>query len=196
MAPGPDYARLAVRVRDGDRNAFDALVRAFWQRVQGYFWRRVGSDADELAQSVFVNVYRGVRRGAGSRLADEESWSRYLFGVARNVWRDHRRLAQRPATGLEDLFGEEGSLARDANDPRTIEGSEALADAETRAALEACLAELEDPGRELVWLHFVEGRSKRELARHLDRPESSLRSEMVRLLERLRRCVTSRGVSL
>jgi RNA polymerase sigma factor (sigma-70 family) len=199
MESSVDYRGLAGRIRGGDRDAFDRLALAFWRPILGFFWRRIPTaEAEDLAQTVFVNVYRGLRRGAGERLDDREGWSRYLFGVARNALSDHyrRRAASRPEGRLEELFRDGDDRAeRFAGDPGGAQAHDPLESEEVRAALEACIGELERTARSLVWLHFVEGRSKRELARALGRPESSVRSDMASWLSRLRRCLESKGVA-
>lgn len=197
MAEEPDYRGLAARTADGDREAFDGLVRALWRPVLGFFWRRLPRAlAEELAQTVFVNVYRALRRGAGRELDAAASWSRYVFGAARNVLREHWRAQSRagaspqePEAGLEALFGDDAAAASSASAAQAAEHDE------LRAALEACLDRLERGLRQLVFLHFVDGRAQRELARALDRPESSVRAELVRALQRLRRCLQHQGAA-
>ena len=188
---------LVRRIQAGDRDAFDELVTAFWSPVLGYFWRRMArSDAEELTQTVFVNVYRAIKRGGAKQLSHESSWAKYLFRTARNTLADHwRRSAGTPEIHLEDLEGEGHAWVDRLADPRAdSDGSAALQSTETRAALEECLDELEVSGRRLAWLHFVEGRSKRDLARTMNRPESSVRMDMARVLGRLRTCLESKGV--
>lgn len=198
MGSSLDYRGLAARIRSGDRRAFDELAVEFWRPITGFFWRRLAaSDAEDLSQTLFVNVYRGLRRGAGSALRDRESWSRYLFGVARNVLRDHyRRSRSSTDARLEELFeADRRWTERLADDASTAQGPRVLESEELRSALETCIDELEAPARSLVWLHFVEDRSKRELARATDRAESSLRNDMVRWVARLRRCLEAKGLA-
>ena len=98
----PDH-ELAERFRDGDRTAFDILVRrhqkGLWRLVRRY----VKSDADaaDVTQLAFVRAFRGLARFRGT--ATVRSW---LYRIAINCslsWlRDHRR--EQPAEIGEDAL--------------------------------------------------------------------------------------------
>lgn len=192
MSSPPEQASLAERIRRGDRAAFDALVHAHWRAVLAFFWRRLPRHlAEDLAQTVFVNAWSAVARGHGERLDDDASWARYLLACAHNLLRDHwRRRRHEPTSAIDALFagGEPVSATPDA--------ATANAEVELRAALDDCLDRLDDTGRDLCWLHFVGGQSKRELARAAARPESSIRADIARALQRLRRCLEAKGASI
>jgi len=101
---------LLDRVRAGDRAAFDSLVRRFWEPVMRFLWKRVSRQtAEDLAQEVFVAVYKTLRQGGGPRGNDPAIWQRYLLTSARNVVIDHwrRERLSPPAAGLSDLLGGE-----------------------------------------------------------------------------------------
>ena len=53
-------AELMLRFQRGDEEAFAALVRSFQGRVVSLAYRYLGSaaDAEDLAQEVFLRVYR------------------------------------------------------------------------------------------------------------------------------------------
>ena len=99
-AQDPDR-ELAERFRDGDRLAFDQLVRrhqkGMWRLVRRY----VKSDADaaDVTQLAFVRAFRGLATFRGA--ASVRSW---LYRIAINCalsWlRDHRR--EQPAEIAED----------------------------------------------------------------------------------------------
>ena len=62
------------------------------------------------------------------------------------------------------------------------------------ARCENCLDKLDPPVRMLCWRHFVEGASKRSLARSLERPESTVRARIAGALQQLRACLTAKGL--
>jgi RNA polymerase sigma-70 factor (ECF subfamily) len=55
---------LMLRVRDGDGAAFDALIDKYRKPLLNVIARTIGRDADaeDLAQDVFVRVYRAAPR--------------------------------------------------------------------------------------------------------------------------------------
>jgi RNA polymerase sigma-70 factor (ECF subfamily) len=111
-APSPALAvtadpdrELAERFRDGDRTAFDLLVRrhqkGMWRLVRRY----VKSDADaaDVTQLAFVRAFRGLAAFRGA--ATVRSW---LYRIAINCalsWiRDHRR--EQPSELPDDALTE------------------------------------------------------------------------------------------
>jgi RNA polymerase sigma-70 factor (ECF subfamily) len=98
----PDH-ELAERFRDGDRTAFDILVRrhqkGLWRLVRRYV--KSEADAADVTQLAFVRAFRGLARFRGT--ATVRSW---LYRIAINCslsWlRDHRR--EQPAEIAEDAL--------------------------------------------------------------------------------------------
>jgi RNA polymerase sigma-70 factor (ECF subfamily) len=101
-ADDPDRA-LAERFRDGDRAAFDALVRRHQKGMWRMIRRYVKSDADaaDVTQLAFVRAFRGLAAFRGT--ATVRSW---LYRIAINCalsWlRDHRR--EQPTELAEDAL--------------------------------------------------------------------------------------------
>ena len=100
----PDH-ELAERFRDGDRTAFDLLVRRHQKGVWRLIRRYVRSDADaaDVTQLAFVRAFRGFSAFRGT--ATVRSW---LYRIAINCalsWlRDHRR--EQPTEIAEDALTE------------------------------------------------------------------------------------------
>src|SRR5688572_20971751 len=59
----PDAA-LMLRVKEGDRAAFEDLVNKYKQPVTNVLFRTLGdaTEAEDLAQNVFVQVYKSAHR--------------------------------------------------------------------------------------------------------------------------------------
>ncbi len=98
----PD-AELAERFRNGDRAAFDQIVRrhqkGVWYLVRRYVKR--DADASDVTQQAFVRAYKGLATFRGA--ASVRSW---IFRIAINCalsWlRDHRR--EEPMEIAEDAL--------------------------------------------------------------------------------------------
>ena len=77
-ATAPDTDLLA-RLRAGDEAAFETLFRRHYALVYGIVYRLAPDEADDLAQEVFLRLYRRPPRAGDSNLA---AW---LYRVAVNV---------------------------------------------------------------------------------------------------------------
>jgi DNA-directed RNA polymerase specialized sigma24 family protein len=85
--------------------------------------------------------------------------------------------------------GDEG-----AHDPGGA-GVSTLLRREERDAIRDCMDRLDAIARATCWLVFVEGCSKREAGRLLDRPEATVRAAIVAALASLRQCLRAKGLS-
>lgn len=157
---------------------------AFFKAHFDYVWRslrRLGmsiADAEDLAQEVFLIVYRQL--GTYDRSRPVKPW---LFGIARNVAREHRRRA---GTRREHADDEAiGSVAESDPGYRAIENV---------ALVRAALAALEDDELvEIVVLHDLDEVPMKDLALALgialstayDRLERA-RSALAREVSRIR----------
>src|SRR3954452_24399267 len=101
----PDAA-LMLRVKQGDRDAFEELVEKYKQPVMNLAFRtlRDPSEAEDLAQHVFIQDYKSAHRYEVSA-----KFSHWLFTIARNLsLNEIRRRSRHPAESLyQHLAGEE-----------------------------------------------------------------------------------------
>ena len=72
-------AMLLESLRSGQEAAFGALFRRYYERIYRVLYRLVGDEAEDLAQEVFLRLYR---RPPGSLDADLGAW---LYRVATNL---------------------------------------------------------------------------------------------------------------
>lgn len=114
--PDPD-SLLMLRVKRGDMAAFESLVEKFKQPVMGVVYRtlRDADEAEDIAQAVFVQVYKTRDRYEASA-----RFSTWLFTIARNLCLNEiRRRVRHPADALDQpLSGSDettGSLIPDAS---------------------------------------------------------------------------------
>ncbi len=162
---GENEASLVVRLRAGDRTAFSALV----QRSASSLLRvarslvRDPAAAEELVQETWLAVLTGLDGFEGR--SSLRTWLfRILVNKARTRFvRDGRMVPFSALGGPGDDAAEAGRF--DADDawrepPSTWseENPERLVlAAETRAAIEACIAELPETQRAVITLRDVEG---------------------------------------
>src|SRR5215472_14375202 len=83
---------LVAAAQRGDRAAFTALIERYQGLVYGYLRARVlqASDADDLAQEVFLRSYSARARFDSSAMVGP-----WLIGIARNLLREHARKSRR-----------------------------------------------------------------------------------------------------
>ena len=116
---GVSDGALMARVRAGDADAFEPLVRRYEKRLFGYFVNLVEDPATaaDLAQETFLRVYR-----AASRYRESGRFEAWLFRIAANLVRSRQRrrefralhlpIEEVPATASGQLAGElPGQLA-------------------------------------------------------------------------------------
>ena len=135
-ATDPDAA-LMLRVKRGDRAAFEELVAKYQQPVLNFIYRTLpdATEAEDLAQGTFVQVWK-----SSARYEPSAKFSTWLFTIARNLClNEFRRRARHPADSLD------APAHADSEEPRghAVEDKrEAIApDALLRGELEAKVAE-------------------------------------------------------
>src|SRR5258708_3399320 len=98
----PDVA-LMLRVKQDDPAAFAELLRRNWAYVFGRCYRRLRDreDAEDLAQEVFLRVYRGRKT-----YEPRAKFSTWLFHITQNLLRNTiRSRRRRPRPRLASLAG-------------------------------------------------------------------------------------------
>lgn len=169
---------LIARLRRRESEAFNELVRLYQHRVFGLLLRMVGQpdEAEELAQEVFVNVYRGLDAFRGD--APLRTW---IFRIATNQAKNRIKYLSRRRAGLQeslhDQLDERGfqPLGEPVSRPdRAAEG------AEMERVVSAALASLDAEHREVLVLRDIEGLSYEELAAVLGLAEGTVKSRLFR----------------
>lgn len=178
-----DYdAELMLRVKDGDGASFGVLLEKHRSAVVHFLYRMVQNSAvaEELAQEVFLRVYRS--RATYEPTAKFTTWLfRIATHLALNALRDNRyeRLQDR----LDDDTSE--IPVRQVSDSRpSVEQSMVYADklAEVRRAIAA----LPEKQRAAVLMHKYEEMEYSQIAKVLNCSESAVKSLLFRAYEALR----------
>src|SRR5882672_9546883 len=94
----PDAA-LMLLVKQGDTTAFEQLVDKYKQPVMNVVYRmlRDATEAEDVAQNVFVQVYKSAPRYEVSA-----KFSTWLFTITRNLCLNEiRRRSRHPADSLD-----------------------------------------------------------------------------------------------
>jgi RNA polymerase sigma-70 factor (ECF subfamily) len=161
------------RIRAGDPAAFEALYRAYWERLYVFAFRYLRSkeDAEEIVQEVFFRIWRGhvhwVPAGAVRN---------YLYLAVRNA--AHDRLKR--AAVADRWRGGQRAMAEEID----------LEEADLAAAVERALAELPSKRATICRLRLINELSYAEIAERLDISEKTVETQLARGLKFLRERIT------
>jgi RNA polymerase sigma-70 factor, ECF subfamily len=170
----PSERELIRRARAGDQNAFAELVMIHGDRVYGLL-RRFGldaSEADEVAQEVFVRAWRAL-----PRFEERAQFSTWLYRIAFNE--AQRRLARRPPPGREQDTDRDDAIVLVPESPHRGPEAQTL-EQEFERTLEQALDQLPADWRAAVVLRDVEGVSTHEAADIAGVGEAAFKSRLHR----------------
>jgi RNA polymerase sigma-70 factor (ECF subfamily) len=165
--------------------AFEALVRAYQQRIYAFALRLAGNaaDAEEIAQDAFVRAYRALARYPAERicaLALRPWLYQIALNVARNRLRDHARERRAAVVSLDERAADGQTLRFEPADDPSGRPEEAAEAGEQRRDLAERLAALPASYRAAVVLRHVEGFSYAEMAEQLGQPIGTVKANVHR----------------
>lgn len=184
-APPDADADLMLRVKRGDREAFDALMRHWQQPVISFVYRTLpdASEAEDLAQAVFVQLWK-----TAARYEPSAKFSTFLFTIARNLCLNElRRRARHPADSLDEARADDESHPyRQIEDHREVSADDAAQRAELITKVQAALDDLPEKQRTALILCREGELSYEEIATVLDTSLQATKSLIHRARETLK----------
>jgi RNA polymerase sigma-70 factor, ECF subfamily len=182
--PDPD-ADLMLRVKQGDMAAFEELVEKYKQPVLNLLYRTLpdATEAEDLAQNVFLQVYKSAHRYRVSA-----KFSTWLFTIARNLCLNEiRRRSRHPAESLELAHPEyEDQPLRQHPDKRTFSPPDQLLQDELAEKVAEALDALPENQRTAILLFREEEMSYEEISQVLGCSLSATKSLIHRGRETLK----------
>lgn len=181
----PDAA-LMLRVKRGDRAAFETLVEKYKQPVINFIARTVrdATEAEDLAQNVFVQVFKSAYRYEVSA-----RFSTWLFTIVRNLCLNEiRRRSRHAAESLDATCpADENRPARQFEDTKAFSPPDALLQEELLQKIEQAIAALPEQQRTAILLCQQEEVSYEDIAKVLGCSLSATKSLIHRGRETLKR---------
>jgi RNA polymerase sigma-70 factor (ECF subfamily) len=184
---------LVRRCVAGDAAAWQEIVQQYNRRIYNICYRFSGSpdDAADLAQEVFIKVYRTLGTFDGTRAA----FMTWVTTVTRNLLVDHFRKGKydRVTDSLEATPGgqEDGLTLGDQLEDRSASPEERVRSQQTQKMVHEALQKLSPELREAVILRDLRDMDYKEIAQVLKVPEGTVKSrinrgrtELARLLQR------------
>ena len=186
MSTGPDPdAALMLRVKQGDRPAFEELVEKYKQPVMNLVYRTLpdATEAEDLAQHVFLQVFKSAHRYEVSA-----KFTTWLFTIARNLCLNEiRRRSRHPADSLDETFADnEEQPIRQPEDLKALSPPDSLLQDELEEKVEAALAELPEKQRTAILMCRGDEFSYEDIAKVLECSVSATKSLIHRGRETLK----------
>lgn len=173
---------LLSRLRRGEPEAFEVLVREHQDRVFDFCLRMVGDreEASDLVQEIFVSVHQNL-----GKFREDSKLSTWIFRISKNQCINRLKYLKRRGRGRSDEYGEVGEdvLSGAMGAPPTPDA--ALESARERARVQWAISQLEPDARMLVALRDIEGLSYEEIIDITELPEGTVKSRLHRAREKL-----------
>ena len=180
----PDAA-LMLRVKQGDGAAFAELVDRYKQPILNLVYRMLhdATEAEDLAQNVFVQVFRSAHRYEVSA-----KFSTWLFTIARNLaLNELRRRSRHPSESMDATRPEQDDQPlQQFEDKKTASPPERLLHGELEEKIERALAGLPENQRTAILLCRQDELSYEEIAKVLGCSLSATKSLIHRGRETLK----------
>jgi RNA polymerase sigma-70 factor, ECF subfamily len=184
----PD-SELIAQAAAGDHSAFHLLVERHRSMVYRVAYQFAGNhhDAEDIAQEVFIKVYRSL-----GRFRQDAQLTSWIYRIVMNACIDHRR---RHSPAAAAPFGEEAELKM-LNTPEDAPDPEERAYAgELGEVLETEIQRL-PPGQRVVFImRHHQGLKLGEIAEALGLAEGTVKRQLHAAVHRLRQALTLANVT-
>ena len=178
-------ADVMLRVKAGDESAFTYLIQKYRRPLVGFMYRLCHNPAtaEELAQEVFLRVYR-----SRSTYEPSAKFTTWLYRIATNLAVNHARDTrhERPENTVRlDEPDQETGTTPDLAD-HTLSAEEQLLRRERLAAIRSKVNALPERQRLAVMMHKYQQMDYRQIAAVMKLSESATKSLLFRAYETLR----------
>lgn len=185
----PTDDQLVEGLARGETACFEVLVKRYQDRVYGFCLRILddASEAEDVAQDVFLTIYRHADRFRGESL-----FSTWLFRIAKNQSLNRIKYLERRGRQAKRALGDAQQERVASIQEREERRPDALVESEQRAALvQRAIATLAEEHRVVLVLRDLEDLSYEEISEVTGLPIGTVKSRIHRgrtaLAERLSR---------
>jgi RNA polymerase sigma-70 factor (ECF subfamily) len=175
-----------LRVKAGDQSAFEYLVQKYRRPLVNFMYRmaRNSAAAEDLAQEVFLRVYR-------SRESYEASakFTTWLYRIATNLAVNHARDTrhERPEVSVSlDETNDDSSTTTLQLPDGSLTAEQAMVQQERLQAIRSKVEALPEQQRLAVIMHKYQQMDYKQIAEVLKKSESATKSLLFRAYETLR----------
>jgi len=168
---------LVERVQNGEKAAFDILVRRYEHKLANVIGRyiRDPSEVLDVAQEAFIKAYRALPNFRG-----DSAFYTWLYRIAINTAKNHLVTASRRPPS-DDIDAQEAEQFDGGSGLKEYETPERLAlRSELAAVIQDAIEELPEDLRTALVLRELDGLSYEEIASAMDCPIGTVRSRIFR----------------
>ena len=182
---GLSDAEIMLRVRDGDVAGYDILIDKYRKPIINFMYRMVHNQAvaEELAQEVFLRVYR-----SRATYRAEAKFTTWLYRIATNLGVNHARDTKYERTAQNVYLDEpdpETGTTPDVADA-TASAEETLVRDERMQAIRKHVMALPERQRVAVLMHKYQDLDYKQIGEALKLSESATKSLLFRAYQTLR----------
>ena len=180
-----------ARLKAGDRDVFEELVRRCEKQVYQLALRYTNNEADalDISQEVFLRVWRSL-----SGFQGDCAVTTWVYRITVNTAIDLTRKRARRREDSLTVGGEEDGESRTADlTDDSYSPEKEYEKTELREQVAAAIAALPEEYRKVVILRDVNGLRYDEIGELLSLSEGTVKSRLFRARERLRAVLTERG---
>jgi len=177
-------SELMLRFQAGEEACFEELVERHKQRVFRTAYRFLGvrQDAEDIAQEVFLRVYR-----ARDTYEPRARFTTWLYAICRNTcFKRLRKQSGSPVSLSDEVELEDGSAPRQLADARAPSPLESALRDERAALVKQAIEALPTSQRMALVLCKYEGLSYAEIAEAIGRSEKAVKSLLHRARQNLK----------
>ncbi len=179
MSEEPIDEQLVERAQQGDKRAFELLVRKYQHKIVQLVGRLVGdADAPDVAQEAFIKAWRALNGFRG-----QSAFYTWLYRIGINTAKNHL-VARRRRPSNQDIDVDEAEQYGHTQQMSDMDTPEAvLLTEEIRHKVEEAIARLPPDLRQAITLRELEGLSYEEIAEAMSCPIGTVRSRIFRARE-------------
>jgi len=178
-------AELIARLRAGDGDAFEELIRTFGGRLLSVARRfvRNDSDAQDIVQAAYLCAFRSLHQFEGN--CQIATWlHRIVVNQALMALRTRRRKPEESIDGMLPAFQDDGHHVEQFAD-WSAPADVLLERQETRAVVRACIERLPANYREVLLLRDIEELTTQDVAQMLDLTPTAVKVRLHRARQAL-----------
>jgi RNA polymerase sigma-70 factor (ECF subfamily) len=179
---------LMLRVGQGQRSAFDEIVRRYTRKMVNLAYQITGDrdQAEDIAQETFLRAYKSA-----ARYTEMAKFSTWLYTIAINLCRNELRRRRLKPYSLEEMAEreDEGKLRVDIVDERSKPDRD-LERKEISLYVQRAIAMVPAKFRVPLVLRDIQDLSYEEIGTMLNLPEGTVKSRINRARQKVKEILT------
>ena len=183
---------LVEKVKNGDIDAFEEVIAKYEKRVFSLIYNMLKNDNDieDIAQEVFVKVYRNIHKFKGN-----SSLYTWIYRITTNLCLDYMKKQKSVIYIDEKLQLDDGEVEFQIPCEEKLQ-DELYEEKEIKRKLEKCIAKLPDKQRVMIVLRDIKGFSYEEISDILEMKLGTVKSQINRARLKLKELLEKDGTFL